>query len=1491
MMQSLRSPKDILLLAVAAAALGCAAQERPPAGAEHALRAAPDGDLTVDKPGSYVNTYALLNADANKGDKSISIFLEGEFASFSVKKGDLILIIQMQGAVIDTSDTASFGEVTDLDRAGLYEFARVESYDANTRVIQLEAACGGLRNSYSIYGKTQVLRVPQYATLRITPSGTIIAPPWDNRKGGVVALSARTLQINGAIEVSGLGFRGGRADRMSGGGGTDQPAYRGDTGTGGEKGEGIADDSLDSTRRHGRGAPANGGGGGNSHKAGGGGGANAGNLALWTGQGVMDGTATGAAAWMLDPAYKGALSTSSGGGRGGYSYSAAGRNPTTVGPGDPTWGGNQRRERGGLGGRPLPATPAARLFLGGGGGAGDAGSVGSEGGNGGNGGGLVIVLSDSVSGSGRISANGQAGFPPGLPDYTAGAGGGGGGGSVALATAALAGVSIEARGGGGGSQLSSAYLSGNDELEGPGGGGGGGLVALPSGLGGQVLITGGAGGTSQGRAAAAFPPNGATQGGTGMGPVPFALSEVPACNPADLAITVTNGQTVLSPGQPLTYTVKVVNNGPSDVTGAIVTSTLTPASPMSWTCAAGAGGSCQSAQGSGELSTRVTLQQGASATFTVSTNTPTASTLRYRVQVQPPPEVTDPTLANNAAEDVDASDLSADLTIQGQALSPVRDLGSVTTTHVYKVRNQGPRDASAIKLQLDLREGATLREVPSGEGWTCAARVGGATCQRQALRLGESSDVRLPLSAEQSATSVVTSGSVTSDVTDPAPGNNQVTVAQDIPQERPMLAGGGFGCAIGKPGGPRGRDGRDGRDAGAGAGALGALVVLGALVRARRRRQAPRLALLAAACGASVVGLSGSARAQDHRGFQVNRYEPTAAGEFSLAVDHPWYSGTRLIAAGLTFNYGHNPLVFGLRGQDGSFTQQGAVLEHQLLMHVDLAGSFLDRVLFTASLPVMLLERGTPAYGVAALQGAGVGDPRFGVMARIWGQPYKDAFSVSAGLHLWVPVSQDSGAFPQQLGESGIRVMPKIAMGGLTHKVLWSFTGAFYYRPDQSIGTLPTGSGNTVGPEVNFGAAVAYADMERGFAVGPEALLSTVVTGGNGFKQDYTSLELLLGAHYNIKQMFQVGLGGGVGLLREPGTPDGRVLLRLAYAPGRKKEAPKVVDRDGDGIEDMPDRCPDEPAGKMPDPKNPGCPLRDKDGDGVFDNEDQCLEEPAGKNADPAKPGCPLLDKDGDGVFDNEDQCLDVPRGEHPDEARPGCPLTDKDGDGVFDNEDQCLDVPAGARPDPGRKGCPDVDTDGDGVFDSKDACKTVPQGIQPDPQRPGCPAPDRDGDSVPDAVDACPDKAGAPSPVAKKNGCPGLVEVKTGQIVILKQVFFANNKDTIQKKSFPVLQAVADVLKTTPLILKVGIEGHTDNKGKEEANIQLSDRRAQSVMRWLIANGVAADRLTAKGYGPTRPIADNKTNKGRAANRRVDFRILDPAQPEPAKEPAKQSP
>lgn len=626
--------------------------------------------------------------------------------------------------------------------------------------------------------------------------------------------------------------------------------------------------------------------------------------------------------------------------------------------------------------------------------------------------------------------------------------------------------------------------------------------------------------------------------------------------------------------------------------------------------------------------------------------------------------------------------------------------------------------------------------------------------------------------------------------------------------------------------------------------------------------------------GCSLASSVALAQSAPNQGFQLNRYEPTAAGEWSFAVDHPWYSSTRSFAAGLTLNYAHKPLVFGF--ERNGFNEVRTIYDHQFIAHIDIAGSFLDRVLLSASLPVVLTNQG-PVVN----DGASVGDPRIGALFRVYGQPYASPFSVSLGATVWIPLGAMTNSLPAASTDRGARfVLPKVVVGGLWKKLLWSGSLGFMYRSEAVVAdsSLPQDlRGATAGraaSEIQFGAAASYYDAERRFAVGPELLVAGAVLGRDSFSKFGTSVEAMLAGHYNIARMIQVGLALGGGFVRQAGTPDFRGLLRIAYAPLRATDK----DTDGDGILDRDDACPTERGIRTGDRATHGCPPpSDRDLDGLVDTADVCPDTPMGSYPDTTRPGCPLSDRDKDGIFDRDDICPDTHMGPTPDQMRRGCPMGDRDGDGVLDNQDLCPDQHHSDLPDPKRRGCPAGDLDKDGVRDPQDLCPTVPAGLMPDPARLGCPLPDRDKDGVADSIDACPDKPGSPSTDPKKNGCPGgLAVIEGGTVKILKPVFFAFDKDVILPQSFPTLQAVAEVLKAVPSIRKLRVEGHTDSQGNRLYNIDLSDRRAKSVMRWLVENGIDAGRLTAQGYGPDRPIAPNTTVAGRAKNRRVVFTILE---------------
>ncbi|MEI8204463.1 MAG: OmpA family protein [Bacteroidota bacterium] len=204
----------------------------------------------------------------------------------------------------------------------------------------------------------------------------------------------------------------------------------------------------------------------------------------------------------------------------------------------------------------------------------------------------------------------------------------------------------------------------------------------------------------------------------------------------------------------------------------------------------------------------------------------------------------------------------------------------------------------------------------------------------------------------------------------------------------------------------------------------------------------------------------------------------------------------------------------------------------------------------------------------------------------------------------------------------------------------------------------------------------------------------------------------------------------------------------------------------------------------------------------------------------------------------------------------------DSDGDGVPDSKDKCPGTPKGVKVD--IHGCP-LDSDGDGVPDYLDKCPGTPVAVKVDAN--GCPV-DTDGDGIADYLDKCPTVKGT---VANK-GCPEVkVEEKKVFEEALQGIQFETGKDVILPGSFSILDNVVTILKNNPQY-NLLINGHTDNVGSPESNMVLSGKRAEAVKTYFINKGIGAKRLTAKGFGETKPIADNNTEAGRAKNRRVEF-------------------
>ncbi|MEP7123802.1 MAG: OmpA family protein [Byssovorax sp.] len=584
----------------------------------------------------------------------------------------------------------------------------------------------------------------------------------------------------------------------------------------------------------------------------------------------------------------------------------------------------------------------------------------------------------------------------------------------------------------------------------------------------------------------------------------------------------------------------------------------------------------------------------------------------------------------------------------------------------------------------------------------------------------------------------------------------------------------------------------------------------------------------------------GTRAAHAQQGFSIARFSPSPAGDRLLSIPSPYAAGEPLIEgfplhAALYVDYAHDPLV--LRGAT-SGQDRGAIVSDQAIFHLAAAMALAGRVTFDIDVPLAFQAGSAPSgkgYSFAAPAGAAVGDVRLGARFTILGK-YFDRFQLAASISVLVP-SGDPAAYA---GDGGGRVAPQIIAGGRFDRLVWSSAVGVIAGPKHVFANITQGTTLTWGA----GAGVLLGES-RLLQIGPELTGSVTL---DDVQSRTTSVELLLGARRRFAGNFEVGLGAGVGLSRGVGTPNFRAVGLLAYSPEVLDKRP---DRDHDGIADGDDACPDVPG--------------DVDGD-------------------PAKNGCPdrkralLGDRDFDGVPDVEDACPASPGNPSPDPRQNGCPPTprDADGDGVRDAEDACPTVVGPPDPDPSKNGCPlpPKDSDGDGIPDLRDACPDSPGKASPDPAQNGCPG-DQDGDGIRDDRDACPAEKGPVTADPTTTGCPKEVRVTGEAIVLLHQVEFDTGTAKIRRGSAGILDEVAGVLRQHAEIAAAEVQGHTDNRGDEKLNTALSQARAEAVQKALIKRGIDAARLSAKGYGPTRPAFANLTTEGRQKNRRVEIKIL----------------
>lgn len=458
------------------------------------------GTTTVNTSGSIRNTYYPGTGNPTAGSSSLTVGArDARGNATDIANGDLVLIIQMQGADINSTNTDSYGDgvsggsasgyLTTNLVAGTYEYNIVNSYNSGTGLVQFTHS---LANNYYTRAYTsstgtqsyQLIRVAWSYDFTINSGKSLTAPAWNGSTGGVVVIeAAHTFTINGTITVDGLGFRGGggkqltgaTAGNTNGSGSITNTDYRWNSAattsankTGGAKGEGIAgtpmytlDNGNTTTTTNtlegyingseGRGAPGNAGGGGtdgdpsaNQYNTGGGGGGNGG-----------------------------------AGGQGGSGWDGGTGNPATY-------------PYGGHGGSAFAQASLSRFVMGGGGGAGSSNN--SSGtteylASGAEGGGIILIRAKFYAGSGVLSANGATAYDQSTSGVTDAAGGGGGGGTIVMVTNTTTApgantITATATGGNGGN-MTAWYAHG------PGGGGGGGVVITNVLASGSITVTAG----------------------------------------------------------------------------------------------------------------------------------------------------------------------------------------------------------------------------------------------------------------------------------------------------------------------------------------------------------------------------------------------------------------------------------------------------------------------------------------------------------------------------------------------------------------------------------------------------------------------------------------------------------------------------------------------------------------------------------------------------------------------------------------------------------------------------------------------------------------------------------------------------------------------------------------------------------------------------------------------------------------------------------------
>jgi OOP family OmpA-OmpF porin len=609
-----------------------------------------------------------------------------------------------------------------------------------------------------------------------------------------------------------------------------------------------------------------------------------------------------------------------------------------------------------------------------------------------------------------------------------------------------------------------------------------------------------------------------------------------------------------------------------------------------------------------------------------------------------------------------------------------------------------------------------------------------------------------------------------------------------------------------------------------------------------------------AAALAAILGVAHTASAQPAGNIDLSGFRPAIDSRGYLTVNASQVLGHT------EFSFGLGSLDWGYKLLD--FKGNGATYSVDNIITATLIAAFGIKIgpaelEFGASAPIRIMngDRGPDNTGDPStpnddetfkIDGQGLGNVGLHFKTRFLKTSRPPHIGLGVIASIYLPTTSPKDRF---LGEE--KATPQI-MGildkefGRTGRLRMSLnagirirsTTTFVQNDASGMPAAPVTNGElTASSEIPFGFGIAYAISKQKFDVVGEVIGAVPL----GTKQNYQPLEAIGGIKLYLARNSFLSLGAGAGLQPAKGAnPDVRAFIGIVFEPN-------IGDRDGDGLKDDVDKCPDDPEDFDGFEDEDGCPEPDNDRDGILDEDDKC----------------PLIPEDKDG-FQDEDGC---PEGDK----------NDRDGDGILDNVDKCPDDPEDFDQFEDEDGCPDPDNDQDGILDVDDLCPNDPEDKDGFEDEDGCPDLDNDKDRILDKDDKCPNEPETYNGTDDEDGCPdrGRVIVTDTGIEILDMVYFEYNKAVIKPQSYPILDAVAATMQGNPSIALIEVQGHTDERGNDAYNLDLSDRRAASVKQYLIDKGVDEKRLESQGYGETQPIDRRSNEAAWAKNRRVAFLIL----------------